>query len=272
MTEKNVGNNFTKKNITKDQILIYCSVASFLLLLLFGFLQTYKAEFLKLPVHWLAIAILPILFALIKGEYITRFKGLGIEIETTLKAPVTSLNLTTLDTVGKAQGSEKESISYLKSLPNEKKLETKWLRFQSGKRGFYTSHGITFYLEHLPNIQYFEIRSLSGEIICFIPISVFRDDSQIPQETTGGNIIKSNSLEKFIQAIENNNVSDAFRHSTITLKIRSDKGLVDALKEMRKEKVNFAAIVTSSGNYLGVAFSYEIERKIADSVLATSKT
>jgi hypothetical protein len=249
----------------KKGTLVFGAIVSIVLLLVLGVLQTVDAQFLRLPIHWLAIAILPVLFALFTGGFITRFKGFGVELETTLKAPVGSLNLTASDAVADIPGDEKRSLSYLHGLSNDKKLATKWLLLRSGRENYYTAHGIEEYLRALPNIQYFEVRSESGDIICFIPISVFRDDTQQYNDN-----IKRDSLRRFITAIEDDNVTDSFLGSTITLKVKSEQGLVDVLKAMRAENVELAAVVSTRGRYLGVIFADEVERRIADTVLTAS--
>jgi hypothetical protein len=202
------------------------------------------------------------LVALFAGGVITHFKGFGVELETTLKTPVASLDLTASDAVADIPGDEKESYMYLEGLSNDKKLATRWLLFMSGRRNYYDSHAIEEYLRQLPNIQYFEIRSESGGIICFIPISVFR-----PETHKYNDNINHNNIYRLIKAIEEGNVPAAFPDSAITLKVTSEQNLVDVLKAMRAEKADFAAVVSPSGKYLGVVLANEVERKIADSVL-----
>jgi len=77
----------------------------------------------------MAISILPLLLTLFLGGFITRFKGLGIELESTLKAPVTSLKLTASDAIIDSPGNEKSSMMYLDNLSMEEKLSSRWLLF-----------------------------------------------------------------------------------------------------------------------------------------------
>ena len=249
----------------KQKTLLVGALISLFLFALFGWLQTSESRLLQLPVQWLAIAILPVLVALFMGGFITRFKGFGVELESTLKAPVTSLSLTASDAVADIPGDEKRSFVYLESLSREKKLATRWLLFRSGRKGYYTSSGIGRYMEELPNIEYFEIRSEDGEFICFIPSSTFREEDL---GQYGSNILYE-KLDQFIGAIEENNVPNAFSGSAITLKVSSDQELLEVIKAMRSEKADFAAVVSPSGKYLGVVFAHEVEKRITDSVLAT---
>lgn len=245
----------------KENALIFGTILSLLLLLVFGWLQETDSKLLNLPTQWLAIAVLPILVALFVGGFITRFKGFGVELETTLKAPVASLNLTASDAVADIPGDEKQSFMYLDGLSAEKKLAARWLLFRSGRKNYYTPDGVRQYMKNLPNLEYFEIKSKMGEIICFLPISTFK-------ETDIQYNIESDKLQKLIVALEEDNVVNAFSDSVITLKVSSDQKLVDVLRMMRIENVDFSAVVSPSGKYLGVVFASEVERKIADSVLA----
>jgi uncharacterized integral membrane protein len=248
----------------KENTLIIGAIISLILLILFGWLQTKESELLQLPSQWLAMAVLPIIVALFVGGFITRFKGFGVELESTLKSPVTSLNLTASDAVADIPGDEKRSFEYLNGLSYEKKQATRWLLFKSGRRNFYTPYGIETYMRELPNIRYFEIKSEAGDFICFLPVSVFRNESQHYDES-----IDSEKLRKFIGSIEQNNVPIVFSDFAIKLKVSSEQALVEVLKVMRLEKSDFAAVVSPSGKYLGVVLANEVERKIADSVLAS---
>ena len=54
----------------------------------------------------------------------------------------------------------------------------------------------------------------------------------------------------------------------ITLKVSSEAGLVVVLRTLRSENSDFAAIVSPNGKYIGIVFANEVEKKIADFVLA----
>lgn len=246
-----------------EKAVIYGAILSLFLIIIFGWLQASDSKLLKLPFQWLAVAILPIIVGLFVGGFITRFKGFGVELETTLKAPVASLSLTASDAVADIPGDDKKSIMYLDELSIEKKQSIRWLLFRYGKENYYSLHGIERYLIELPNLEYFEIRSKTGNIICFIPISTFKS-------SVGNHDNIYNQLQKLIDAVENENVPEIFSDSVITLKVSSDQGLVDVLRAIRTEKTEFASVVSPSGKYLGVIFANEVEKKIADSVLAVS--
>ncbi len=210
--------------------------------------------------------MLPVIVSLFVGGFITSFKGFGVELEATLQKPVKSLDLTGADSVSVAvadiPGDEKRSLSHLQSVSIDGKLKTRWLRLTSGRQGYYESSAIQRYLSELPNIIYLEILSTSGKFICFLPISVFRNGlGDIRQAFNQENI------RKLIEAIEADDVPKAFPESALSLTVSSDKSMIDVLKVMRSENAQFAAVVTPIGDYSGVVFSDDIERKIADSVL-----
>ena len=100
----------------KEKILLLGSGIATVLLILFFVFQSYDASFLKLSAQWLALALLPAIFALFIGGYISKFKGFGVELESALQAPVTTLDLTVSDAVADIPGDEKKSIMYLDNM------------------------------------------------------------------------------------------------------------------------------------------------------------
>ena len=75
---------------------------------------------LEIETRWLTIAGIPILIALICGGYIRKFKGFGIELETTLKSPVSMLDLNAADVLSTLECGEKGSIDRLHNLTRER--------------------------------------------------------------------------------------------------------------------------------------------------------
>jgi hypothetical protein len=54
----------------------------------FIYLKSKKPNLLEIETEWLALSMMPVLIVLLTGGYIYRFKGFGIEIETSLKEPI----------------------------------------------------------------------------------------------------------------------------------------------------------------------------------------
>lgn len=249
----------------KDSLLIGIG-STILLLVIFIIFQSLDASFLKLPIHWLALALLPALFSLIIGGYISKFKGFGVELESAIQAPVTSLDLTASDALADIPGDEKRSMTYLDNMSRSKANSIRWLLFTSGKRDYYGEWAVNEYLRRLPNLEFFEIRSKSGEIICFIPIEAFKNNIQDMDDQ-----FDSDRIRSFIEAINEDRVASEFADLSITLRIQSNAGLVDVLKRMRSENTKLAAVISETGRYIGVVFARDIESRIADSVLNTQK-
>ena len=76
-------------------------------------------------------------------------------------------------------------------------------------------------------------------------------------------------LRRFLDAIEKANVEESLRDTAISVVVKSSSSLVQVLKTMRNEQVDMAAVVSDSGRYLGVLFSRDVERKVADGVLGS---
>ena len=238
--------------------------SSLLLLIIFGVLQEKEAKFLTLSSQWIFLSILPILVALFVGGYITKFKGFGVELESALKAPVsTSIELKATDALSDIPGDEKQSLEYLDNMPREKALSIRWLVFESGRKDYYAPDGIRGYLEKLPNLDFIEVRTKEGQFVCYIPINFFKERRDTGRYYHFG----MEKLQRFVGAIEKGNVRESFSDIAISLVVKSSNSLVQVLKTMRDEQVSMAAVVSDSGRYLGVLFSRDVERKIADAVL-----
>jgi len=248
----------------KSTIIFVGISSSLLLLIIFGVLQEREAKFLTLSSQWIFLSILPILVALFVGGYITKFKGFGVELESALKVSVsTSIELKATDALADIPGDEKQSMEYLRNMPREKVLSIRWLVFESGRKNYYAVSVVREYLEKLPNLDFLEVRSKEGQFICYMPVSFFkgRSDSDVYYH------FDTEKLERFVGAIERDNVKASFPDIAISLVVKSSSSLVQVLKSMRDEQVDMAAVVSDSGRYLGVLFSRDVERKVADAVL-----
>jgi len=244
-------------------MLIGASV-SVVLLLLFGLLQEREAKFLSLSSQWIVVSIMPILVALFVGGYITKFKGFGVELESALKETVsTSIELKATDAIADIPGDEKQSMEYLHRLSRTKALSIRWLVFELARRNYYSPYGIREYLMKLPNIEFFEVRTSKGEFVCYIPIGYFKKEGEIDEYE----LFDMNKMRQFVDAIEEGNVKESFAGIAISVFVKSSDSLVQVLKTLRNEHANMAAVISESGRYLGVLFSHDVERKIADAVL-----
>jgi hypothetical protein len=237
---------------------------SIVLLLLFGILQDREAKFLSLSSQWIVISILPILVALFVGGYITKFKGFGIELEAALKETVsTSIDLKATDVLSDIPGDEKQSIGYLSRMPQSKALSIRWLVFTSGRRNYYTPQGIREYLMKLPNIEFVEVQTKEGQFVCYLPINYFKRDGVNDEY----DLFNMDKINRFIVALEEENVKESFPAVSISISVKNSDNLLQVLKTLRDEQVDMAAVLSDQGRYIGVLFSRDVERKIADAVL-----
>jgi hypothetical protein len=239
-------------------------LVSISLLLIFGLLQERNAKFLALSSQWIFISILPIVVALFVGGYITKFKGFGVELETALKESVsTSIELKATDAISDIPGDEKQSMSYLQGMSREKALSIKWLVFELGRTNYYSPHGIREYLMKLPNIEFLEVRTEKGQFVCYIPISYFKREGIVD----GFEHFDMEKIHQFIDAMAVGSIREKFSSIAISVAVKSSDSLVQVLKTLRNEHVNMAAVISENNRYLGVLFSHDVERKVADAVL-----
>ncbi|MFC2078929.1 hypothetical protein ACFLSZ_03005 [Candidatus Bipolaricaulota bacterium] len=254
-------------NTRNPRILQIGAIGSLVLLAVLLMLQTLKVKPLELDAQWVAVAALPAIIALFAGGYVTKFTGFGMELETALKTPVTSLDLTASEALADIPGDEKRSIMYLNQMPREKAHSIRWLLFTSDRREYYGAHAVNEYLRRLPNLDFFEVRSREGDPVCYLPTSVFR------QAADPGYMdpFDAHRIEQFIEALEDDRVPQAFPESAVTLRVASSDSLANVLKSMRAENAPFAAVMSRTGRYLGVVYRSEVESRIADFVLTSVK-
>lgn len=254
-------------DIERFKPILLGAIASIVLLLFFGVLQENGAKFLNLSPQWIFISILPLLVALFVGGYISKFKGFGVELESALKATVTtSVNLEATDALSSMFGDEKQSMNYLRRMPREKAQSIKWLTFIVEKNNYYSQRGIQRYLETLINVDFFEIKDSRGNFICYIPVSAFFENGESRVRPR----INEEKLDNFIESLEQNTVIEEYSNIAISVSVNSRDSLVNVLRVMRNENIDIVAVVTDEGRYLGVAFSHEVEKKVADAVLSTN--
>ena len=101
---------------------------------------------------------MPLLFALITGGYIKRFKGFGIELESQLKNPIKNTTLLVSDVIDELPSDEKKSNKYLAYISQETRNKIERLSFNLGNKNYYNTYVIKEYLRAMPNIKYFEFR------------------------------------------------------------------------------------------------------------------
>lgn len=246
----------------EHSILLIGIIISLLLLAFFFILQGYNSSLLKLDIKWLALCGLPTLISLFIGGYIKSFKGFGLELEARLKNPITTLDLKTTDAITEILGDAKQSDSFLMNLTPKQIKSFSRLVFTSGKRNYYSLHGINKYLEKLTNLKYFEVKMDSGEFICLLPVTIFKSNNRINDE----------KINLFIDALVNGKILSAFTKGVITLSAKEDSDLLDVLKILKKEKTNIIVVLTRERHFIGTVHLTDIEKRITEEVLEAHKT
>lgn len=254
---------------SKTKTMIAGAVISILLLLFFGLLQEKGAKFLSLSSQWIFIAIMPILVALFVGGYITKFKGFGVELESALKETVsTSIELKASEAIADILGDEKQSMAYLRDMSIPKALSIRWLVFELGRKNYYSPQSIKTYLTKLSNIDFLDIRTKKGQFVCYLPKKYFKKEDAAIQD----GLFDMDKIRQFIVSLENEEIEEKYAGIAISVAVKSTDNLMQVLKTLRDENVNMAAVTSEQGRYLGVLFSNDVERKIADAILKSQSS
>jgi hypothetical protein len=252
----------------EHRLLIICSILSLGMLIVLAILQYHGSDILKLEAKWLAISGSPVLVALFGGGYINRFKGFGVELESKLKSPIRPIDLKATDAVTGLHGNEKQSVARLPDFKNDQIERIKRLSFISGSRNYYGTDAIIEYFEVLRKLEYVEVKKKSGEFVCLIPIEEFKTCNK------NCNISKfsHHEIDRFIEALENENLLQAYSHTCVRLTVKQNEGLIAALQKLRESNTIMAAVVNTKKEFIGLLTEREIEHSIANEVLVTQRS
>jgi hypothetical protein len=256
-----------RKNKLKDiyeqhPLLSVGVVSSLIILVAFLLLQHNEAKVLGLDSRWLFVSFLPLLVALLVGGYIKSFKGFGVELEARLKNPVTSVSLTATDAAEELVGDEKRSRNYLNLILERERpynSYTSRLIFIKGRRDYYSAEIIVEYIRALRGLKYIEVREENGEFIALIPISKMKINNEVD----------SQKVSLFIESLENETLFPLFRAGANREFVNESTNLVEALRLMRKTDSDQIAVVSDDKHFIGLLSARDVEKRIADEVLAS---
>ncbi len=237
--------------------LVIGAVISIALLSIFFLFQYNDSSVLNLESRWLLVAGVPLLAALIVGGYIKKFKGFGVELEASLSKPVTNIELTATEAMDEVVGDEKRSVDYLHRLSPKDRRNISRLVLVQGRVDYYGPYALDTYLQELKGLKYIEIRNQEGQFVALIPIGEFKHGAEI----------NNNLLCEFIHALEQSQVLQRYARSVITTHITEDTGLIEALKAMRRHRIQQLVVLDESGVFQGVLMARSVEKRIADNVL-----
>jgi hypothetical protein len=249
----------------KYKIVALSALLSLLMFAFFFYVQSKEPELLKLDGQWVAVSVLPVLVGLFVSGYISKFKGFGIELESKLEAPVSSIQLTATDAVDELPGNEKESVGDLHQITERQKREARRISFNLDKKNYYGSHAIEKYIDTLPNIEYLEVKKENGEFVCLLPISLFKVDKEYGVEVN----TKYEAINRFRISLDENTVLSEFSEAVITLTVQSSSSLIEVLRTLRTNDSYVAAVVSKERKLVGVITAALVEKRIADEVLGT---
>jgi len=231
---------------------------SLIFLAVFIYLQANSSSILALDAKWLVVVSIPLLIAILRSNIIQTFKGFGIELETRLQEPVSSINLTAVEALLDLPSDAKQSVSYLERLSRSQREEIQRLTFRTDVADHYRVAAIEVYLRKLPNIRFFEVVDNSGKFITLLPADTF-----IP-----GNLMTRERLRRFLDSLAANDVTMAFSDIAITKTILDSDDILDALRQVRKSKFGFLPVVAEDSSLLGIVTKAMVESKVADEVLS----
>ena len=239
--------------------LIVALLFSSLLIILFMYLNSNYTSLLKVDSKWLALSMLPVLIVLLTGGYIYKFKGFGIEIETSLKEPIKDK----VEFKARAQAEQamtgtveerKRKLSDLYNMTAEKKKSIERLSFINGYHN-YDSTVVAEYLNELSNLEYIELLGSDSRFI-----GVMSADDLAGKE------------DEFVQSLAKGTVLVKFSHFIVTDSVDEDTSAIDALALIRKNtKRNFLPLLDKQGKMKGIVTAASLEKRIADDVLQASK-
>lgn len=249
----NILTDFSKKH----PIMILGLIATFIIFIALLLLQHFSPSVLQLDVKWIVVACIPLLIALIVGGYITEFTGFGITLRTTMKAPISWLDLQAQEVFVPSKGIRKGTRVELDLISLERKRRATRLQFLSGRRSYYDSEVISDYMHDLPNLEYFEIVRPTGLFICLLPVRLFYYHDEADHR----------ELQRFLHALSKHKVPDIYNGEAITATVGAEQSIITVLEMLRSNALEAAVVMDSKGTILGVIKMSDIEKRITDEVI-----
>lgn len=250
----------------KSRSVLYWGVGySILFILIVYILHINNNTFLKIDYQWLLVSGVPLLVALFIGGYITKFKGLGVEIESTLHEPLASINLTILDIPINMpdQDTPKEERDKLDELSVDEISNTRRLSFIVEKADNYSTDDVIDYFRKFNYLEFIEVKKLNGEFVCLIPLSEFQHKIYM----NINNQFNRDMVDLFLKALGRGTLLVDFAKVCITLTVRPTDDLISVLQILRSRQSELAVVVLPMGSYSRIVTAHQIEKKIADAVL-----
>jgi|GEM_PF-5114968 len=250
----------------KSLLLTLAIILSFLLFIWFAFSKNQDWRYLNLPEVWFAVALIPVVLALLLLGYIKSANILGVAIETALGNAKDYPNIGTENVLRAMEVTEKERISKLNQLTREQKQKISVLRFKSPYQR-YQRYAVLEYLTRLGNVNFFEI-SRRGHKSIFLSLKAFGsfegNSEQIREFVEAeGKLYDEYTIERFLWALRNHLVEQMYHPYVFKLRVSADEDILDILSKMYKEGSEYAAVYDPEKNFVGILSASEIERRLA---------
>ena len=234
--------------------LILAIFISLILISLFIYLKSSKPSLLEIESKWLFLSMIPILMALLTGGYIYKFKGFGIEIETSLKEPIGGkIELKAKEVMVGEISDIKSTLQKLDEMSTDKKRSIERLSFKNEYPN-YSGDAVSEYLMQLPNLEYIE---LLGTDLKFLGVMLAND--------------LNGKEDEFVQSLKKGTVLVEFSHFVITDFVNEDTNAIDALSSIRRTNKKYLPLLDKYGSMKGVVTEIALEKSITDEVLRASR-
>jgi hypothetical protein len=212
------------RTFKRHRALIFSTLISVALLIVFLCIHCY----LVLDTKWIIVSGVPILIGLIIGGYIKSFRGFGVELEMSLKEPISLddvlesgiMEFPIVENNEDTASIQKASLSALEKLTKSQIKAKKRLRFINGKNGYYKHVDIQKYLEKLISLEYFEIVNEDGAFLYLMPRNAIS--------------CEVDKINKFIDAIEKGNIKDRFPKEVVEDFVLTTDSIVKAYRQIKR--------------------------------------
>lgn len=241
--------------LEKHAVLFGGVSVSVILFFLFMFIKERKPVFLTLETRWIAISMVPLIFALFSGDYIYKFKGFGFEIETSLnKLELSDIGLTAEEAMTTTNGQKKGSVALLRDITESDKKNVKRISFVEGYK-YYSANAIKSYVKAFKNLWYIEIVDIDNKFIGFMKAAVIK-----------------NKENDFVKALKDRNVLAEYSSYMITDFVYKDENIINVLKKINENsKVRSLAVIDNQSKMIGVLSANMVLRKISTEIVDAQK-
>lgn len=237
----------------KRLYLIYGCILTLAIFIFLFIVKIFCPTLLDIDTKWLIIACLPILIALIVGEYIKKFSGFGVDIEMTAKEPLMH-NPRVIEALHTTLALEKREIERLGDIPTNMRSSYDVLVFRISRVEYYEPYAVQKYLENLPEIKFFELVDMDNKFLSL---------TKINRNEIFDNI---SIIEDFLRYLDRVSIGEIPKDTT-TEAVYRDETIIKTLQTIRLSKKDFIAVIDEKKNLIGVVYEHKLEKCLANVVL-----